>query len=82
MITEVLGLGIQMQNQNNNRKNDKRRGTDRRAQAIGLDFPFIDGHGNLVTEERRKIDRRKSEILNNSHHDRHQNSMPDQLPYS
>jgi hypothetical protein len=55
-----------MQKQTSNREDDKRSGNDRRAQAIGLDFPFIDGHGNLVTEERRRSDRRKSKTINNS----------------
>ena len=50
-----------MQNQDGKRKDDKRSGSDRRAQAIGLDFPFIDSHGHLVTEERRKSNRRKTE---------------------
>ena len=50
-----------MQNQDNNRNAEKRSGIDRRTRAIGLDFPFIDSHGNLVTEERRKFNRRKPE---------------------
>jgi len=56
-----MELGNHMQNQDNNRKSEKRSGTDRRARAIGLDFPFIDSHGNLVTEERRKSNRRHPE---------------------
>lgn len=58
-----------MQNQNNNGKGDKRRGNDRRAQAIGLDFPFIDSHGNLVTEERRISDRRRPQSFNTNSKD-------------
>ena len=37
---------------------ERRSGADRRHMAIGFDFPFIDSHGHLVTEERRKSHRR------------------------
>ena len=56
-----MELGNLMQNQDNHRKAEKRSGRDRRARSIGMDFPFIDTHGNLVTEERRKSDRRNPE---------------------
>lgn len=32
---------------------DRRSGSDRRTWQNGYDFPFIDSHGVLVTEERR-----------------------------
>ena len=38
--------------------NERRSGVDRRLEAIGYDFPFIDSHGLLVTEDRRKSNRR------------------------
>ena len=48
--------------QNNEYKNQERRsGNDRRSIDIGLDFPFVDSHGLLVTEERRKWDRRENQ---------------------
>ena len=43
-----------------NTNKERRSGSERRAQAGGLDFPFIDSHGHLVTEERRKNNRRGS----------------------
>jgi len=59
-----MELGSYMQTGNKNRKDERRSGIDRRLQAIGLDFPFVDSHGNLVTEERRQTDRRNPEKLN------------------
>ena len=44
----------------NNQKTERRNGSDRRLEAVGLDFPFVDSHGHLVTHERRQNDRRKS----------------------
>jgi hypothetical protein len=43
---------------NRKQSTERRNGSDRRAQAILLEFPFIDSHGNLVTEERRNSERR------------------------
>jgi len=59
-----MELGIRMQNTRTDRRDERRSGSDRRLQAVGLDFPFVDGHGNLVTEERRKSDRRSAKTLN------------------
>ena len=61
-----MELGSYMQTGRNNRKDERRSGSDRRIVAIGLDFPFIDGHGHLVTEERRKSNRRKTGSVGNT----------------
>jgi len=42
---------------------ERRSGTDRRDTDMSYDFPFIDSHGQLVTEERRKFARRVEERL-------------------
>ena len=46
--------------ENNHQKiaNERRSGSDRRNTTIGFDFPYIDSHGHLVIEDRRKSDRR------------------------
>jgi len=45
--------------QNNNLKQDRRSGIDRRAWHSNLDFPYLDCHGTLVLGDRRKAaDRR------------------------
>ena len=45
-------------------KNERRTGADRRATDVNFGFPFIDSHGNLVTEDRRIINRRTQESNN------------------
>lgn len=37
---------------------ERRSGEDRRTTPAYYDFPFVDSHGHLVTEERRKLERR------------------------
>jgi hypothetical protein len=48
------------QSQIDRRQNtDRRSGRDRRSWECNLDFPYVDSHGTLVTEDRRKcVDRR------------------------
>lgn len=69
-----MELGSYMQTGSKNRKEERRSGVDRRMDAIGLDFPFIDSHGNLVTEDRRKTTRRRQNKSgsSNSSHDQQQ----------
>ena len=45
-------------------KEERRSGEDRRMHAIGFEFPFIDSHGHLVTQERRQNKRRKVSGVN------------------
>lgn len=47
-----------MQERNQAQQKERRSGQDRRAHPEVLEFPFVDSHGHLVTEERRKEDRR------------------------
>jgi hypothetical protein len=49
-----------MKNQSENKvASNRRSGNERRVHETDLGFPFVDGHGLLVTEERRQIaDRR------------------------
>lgn len=47
-----------MRNKNTNAE-ERRCGSDRRSHSIAFGFPFVDGHGHLVTQERRQQDRRK-----------------------
>jgi len=42
---------------------ERRSGSERRETTLDYDFPFIDGHGQLVTEDRRKYSRRIEERL-------------------
>jgi hypothetical protein len=39
--------------------NDRRSGVDRRSWQCQLDFPYVDGHGTLVMEDRRKVVERR-----------------------
>ncbi|HEC18893.1 MAG TPA: hypothetical protein ENI97_06065 [Gammaproteobacteria bacterium] len=39
--------------------NDRRSGADRRSWECQLDFPYVDSHGTLVTEDRRKVAERR-----------------------
>jgi hypothetical protein len=38
---------------------DRRAGNDRRSWQCQLDFPYVDGHGTLVTGDRRMIVERR-----------------------
>jgi hypothetical protein len=38
---------------------DRRMGNDRRSWECQLDFPYVDSHGTLVTEDRRQIVERR-----------------------
>ena len=50
-----------MDNQQFVNMTERRSGADRRDTDQSYDFPFIDSHGQLVTEERRKFARRVEE---------------------
>ena len=50
-----------MQKTSSKQRDERRTGSDRRLQVIEHEFPFVDSHGHLVTYERRKHDRRRSE---------------------
>ena len=43
------------------RQSDRRSGEDRRSWECQLDFPYVDSHGTLVTEDRRRIVERRVE---------------------
>jgi hypothetical protein len=38
---------------------DRRGGDDRRSWECQLDFPYVDSHGSLVTEDRRRVVERR-----------------------
>lgn len=38
---------------------DRRSGQDRRSWECQLDFPYVDSHGTLVIEDRRKVVERR-----------------------
>jgi len=38
---------------------DRREGDDRRSWECQLDFPYVDSHGSLVTEDRRQLVERR-----------------------
>ena len=38
---------------------DRRAGEDRRSWECQLDFPYVDSHGSLVTEDRRELVERR-----------------------
>jgi hypothetical protein len=38
---------------------DRRHGEDRRSWKCQLDFPYVDSHGSLVTEDRRHVAERR-----------------------
>lgn len=42
---------------------DRRSGDDRRSWKCQLDFPYVDSHGTLVTEDRRQIVERRIEYV-------------------
>ena len=39
--------------------NERRTGEDRRSWECQLDFPYVDSHGTLVVEDRRKLVERR-----------------------
>lgn len=43
------------------RESDRRSGNDRRSWECQLDFPYVDSHGTLVTEDRRRVVERRVE---------------------
>ncbi|MCI0506352.1 MAG: hypothetical protein L0Z73_09620 [Gammaproteobacteria bacterium] len=49
-----------MKNQPHMNISDRRSGNERRIYETDLGFPFVDGHGQLVTEERRKVTDRRT----------------------
>lgn len=53
---------LYMNTEHGNGLADRRSGTDRRCLQLGLGFPFVDSHGILVTEERRKNGERRSSL--------------------
>ena len=50
-----------MTNQHNINPSDRRSGNERRVYIVDIGFPFVDTHGHLVVNERRKLaDRREA----------------------
>ena len=49
-----------MQDKSQQFSNERRSGTDRRYWECKIEFPYIDSHGTLVTEDRRKQQRRET----------------------
>ncbi|WP_455206192.1 hypothetical protein [Kaarinaea lacus] len=49
-----------MKNQQHMEISDRRSGDERRTYETDLGFPFVDSHGLLVTEERRKVSERRT----------------------
>jgi hypothetical protein len=49
-----------MKNQPHMNISDRRSGNERRIYETDLGFPFVDSHGQLVTEERRKVTDRRT----------------------
>lgn len=41
------------------RQDDRRTGEDRRSWECQLDFPYVDSHGTLVMEDRRRVVERR-----------------------
>jgi len=50
--------------------NDRRSGSDRRSWECQLDFPYVDSHGTLVLEDRRKLAERRIDYLEHVDGDR------------
>ena len=50
--------------------NDRRSGSDRRSWECQLDFPYVDSHGTLVLEDRRKVAERRIDYLEHVDGDR------------
>jgi hypothetical protein len=49
---------------------ERRSGEDRRSWLCNLDFPYVDSHGTLVTQDRRKVAERRIAFLDHSNGDR------------
>lgn len=49
---------------------ERRSGEDRRSWLCNLDFPYVDSHGTLVTQDRRKIAERRIAFLDHPNGDR------------
>lgn len=49
-----------MQDKSQHFSDERRAGTDRRCWECKIEFPYIDSHGTLVTEDRRKQQRRET----------------------
>lgn len=52
------------------RGNDRRKGGDRRSWQCQLDFPYLDGEGTLLTEDRRRVVERRIQFLEHIDGDR------------
>lgn len=52
------------------RASDRRCGEDRRSWECQLDFPYVDSHGTLVLEERRKVVERRIDYAEHHNGDR------------
>ena len=51
-----------METDHRNGLKDRRSGSDRRSWQNSFDFPFVDSHGILVTEERRVHNDRRIQL--------------------
>ncbi len=49
---------------------DRRRGDERRSWQCQLDFPYLDGEGTLLTEDRRQVVERRIQYLEHIDGDR------------
>jgi hypothetical protein len=52
---------MQQQQVERRQNSDRRSGNDRRSWECQLDFPYVDSHGTLVTEDRRRVADRRIE---------------------
>lgn len=59
-----------MTKQHNLESPDRRSGNERRAYKVDIGFPFVDTHGHLVIDERRKLSDRREEEYADFHEDR------------
>lgn len=55
-----MGFESIMENNRQNINKERRTGADRRNMIVDFDFPFVDSHGQLVTEDRRQSERRET----------------------
>ena len=49
---------------------DRRSGEDRRSWECQLDFPYVDSHGTLVVEDRRRVAERRVDYVEHIDGDR------------
>ena len=54
---------------------DRRSGSDRRSWECQLDFPYVDGHGTLVSVDRRRIVERRIEYAEYVNGDRRDGTL-------